>query len=409
MRLPPLRRVRPIAGNAAASYLPPLLGALVSLLVVRRASVELWGGFVAWAVPVQLLGHVASWGNKEYLLRELARMPGRLTSRWQSALLSRLGAALPVIAVAAPLALLVWRAPPALVAVLAAWLIAQIVAQSFDVLVLYRRAFPLAVAVEAAGFAPPLAVVWLLPDSLGPLPLAASFGLGAALRAGAYAVAFRGPIGLASRPRLDGGFEPRYFAAALPFFLLSFSGMLMSRTDLYCVAALLEPGAVGTYQVLTTFLLAVQSVGALVLMPWVKALYRLPTAALWRTSARLALLGIAVTLPAIAVLALLLTYLYHLTVAPAVLVVGAIGVLPAFPSLALIYLAFRGGRQAAVVRVNLAGAGVNLVLNLALLPVLGILGAVAATATAQLIMLAAHLRRERKAEGVADDAVPELR
>lgn len=403
-----LRRVAAVAGHAAASYLPPLLGATVSLLVVRRASVATWGAFVAWAVPVQLIVHVASWGNKEYLLRALARSPGRLTTAWQSALVSRLVVALPAVVLLA-LATAATGPAPALVVVLAAWCCCQVLAQSYDVLVLYRRAFGMAMAVEVAGFMPPLAVALLLPARLDALTLAAAFAAGAAIRLAAFSAAFRRAIGLAPRPRLAGGVDRRYFAAALPFFLLSFSGMLMSRTDLYCVAALLDQAAVGTYQVLTSFLLALQSLGALVLMPWVKALYRLPAAVLWRTTVRLALLGIVVTVPATVVLGWLLAHLYRLEVAPEVLVVGAVGVMAAYPTTALIYLAFRGGRQGSVVRVNLAGAAVNLALNLALLPVLGMLGAVLGTAVAQLVMLAAHFARELRSDRTDDHAVPDLR
>lgn len=400
-----LRRASSVGWHGAAAYLPPVLGALLSLLVVRLASVEVWGRFVAWAVPVQLAVHVAAWGNKEHLLREIARSPGRLRERWRTSLVTRFTAATPVVVLAAATATAA-GAPADLLAILALWWLGQTLAQSFEVLVVYRRAFATAVTIEAAAFAPPLATVATAAGRLEVELLVAAFAAGAVLRTSLYAVAFRRAAGL---PRVAARPEPRLLAAALPFFLLSFSGMLMSRTDLYCVVALLDRAAVGAYQVLTTFLLALQGVAALVVTPWVKGLYRLPSRALWRTAGRLSVLGAAVTLPGVAVLAPVLEHLYRLDIPSAVLAAGALSVLPAFPSVALIYLAFRGGRQAAVVWVNLLGAGVNLALNLALLPRLGLLGAVTATAAAQWTMLAAHLLRERAAEREAAHAVPELR
>src|SRR5690242_878226 len=85
------KRALIVAANSANSLLLPLLSPLFSLLVIRLASVSLWGDFVKVLIVAQLAAHVAGWGNKDYLLREFSRGPARVAAAWQSSLFTRLG------------------------------------------------------------------------------------------------------------------------------------------------------------------------------------------------------------------------------------------------------------------------------------------------------------------------------
>jgi hypothetical protein len=91
-RSPKLRkRVLIVAANSANSLLVPLLSPLFSFLVIRLASVSLWGDFVKVLVVAQLAAHVAGWGNKDYLLRQFSRSPAQIAAAWQTNLFTRLG------------------------------------------------------------------------------------------------------------------------------------------------------------------------------------------------------------------------------------------------------------------------------------------------------------------------------
>ena len=89
------RRAGLIIANSFNSLLVPVFGIVVSLLVVRLTSVELWGMFVEVMIWAQLAAMVVGWGNKEFLLRAFSRQPAQMAVRWQSSLVTRSALLLP--------------------------------------------------------------------------------------------------------------------------------------------------------------------------------------------------------------------------------------------------------------------------------------------------------------------------
>ncbi|MBI5566993.1 MAG: hypothetical protein HY870_18995, partial [Chloroflexi bacterium] len=72
------RRLILVSANIANGLLLPLLNPLISIFVVRLASIELWGEYVALLIGLQLAAHIIGWGNKDYLLRQFSFSPARL-------------------------------------------------------------------------------------------------------------------------------------------------------------------------------------------------------------------------------------------------------------------------------------------------------------------------------------------
>src|SRR5262249_37678101 len=130
------RRALIIAANSANSLLVPLLSPVFPLLVIRLASVSLWGDFVKVLVVAQLAAHVAGWGTKDYRVRQFGRSRAQIAAAWQSNLLTRLG-----LFVLAALSLAVFGYSPLRWALLAALTLCLVFDQSYDVFVLYRRDF----------------------------------------------------------------------------------------------------------------------------------------------------------------------------------------------------------------------------------------------------------------------------
>jgi O-antigen/teichoic acid export membrane protein len=385
------RRALAVLGNSAHSLLPPFFTLALAYLVIRGHSLELWGRFVTLWIVVQLAVHIVGWGNKEYLLRAFARRPRAATTAWQSCLLSRL-ALLAVVAAAAVLVVDAGVPAPLLVA----WALAIVLHQGFDVLVLYKRRFAEAVAVEASGFGVAALAIVAAGSRITTELLVLVFTGAALLKVIMLAALFRKAVGLAP-VAATGSFDGGYFRRALPFLLLGLSGMLMSRSDLYCVAALLGPTEVGTYQILTGFLLYLQSLSALVLAPFLKGLYRLPESVLRSLSSRFLVGGLAVALAGVPALYVVLRRVYELEVSTEMMLLGGLWVVPVFGYAPLIYLAYRNHREGMIVIVNFAGVAVNVALNLLLIPRFGITGALAATAIAHWLMLALLVARDQLA------------
>jgi len=387
------RRALEIAASGANGLLLPLLSPLVSLLVVRLASPALWGEFVQGALVAQLGAHVVGWGSKEYLLRAWSAGPQQIARLWQNSLLTRLALFAACCAVFALLGMGVLRT-----LLLALWCLALVLDQAFEPAVQYRKAFGYAALVDLLGLAALAGAVVALRGQLTPALLTGLFAASSGATALALALRFRRQLLPAALAR----FEPRYFGAALPFFLLGLSGLLQSRVDLYVVNALLPHGELARYQVLTNLLTVVQTVAYLVLAPYIKSIYRLPAGAISRLTLRLFCAGLLLLAPALAALYAIMTLLYGFALAPATLALGGLAVLPTFAYLPLVYELYRAGRTRLVLAVNALGIAAALLLSLALLPALGVNGALAASAAAQWLMLAAYgLLRHRSAAAPA--------
>ena len=376
------RRGLAVLTHAANSLAVPLAGPLFAFLVIRFASVDLWGEFVRALIVAQLAAHIAGWGNKDYLLREFSRYPGRLAATWQKNLMTRLG-----LLLAVPVVLLVLGYAPARAGWLALCALGLLLDQAYDVVVLYRRAFVYALLVEVLGVALlALPILWLGP-ALTADTLLAVFALSNLAKAAALALRFRA----LATPGWAGGVDLRQLRGALPFFLLGFSGLLQSRADLYTVSALLGERTLGQYQVFSNLMLYGQAVAGFVLLPFVKGLYRLSYQASLRLAARLSLLGLAVLALFLPAAHLTLTWLFRLDLPPLMLVFGGLSIWPIFFYLPIIYALFKAERPAAVIAINVLGVGVSVLLNLALLPRFSLVGAAAATAAAQWAMGLAYV------------------
>lgn len=373
----------------------PLINVLVSLLVVRLGSVALWGSFVQVMLWVQLAAMVAGWGNKEFLLRTFSRHPNAIARLWQSALATR---SLLLAPVALALALILTLSRPTDAVTTAAavgWLLGLFLYQSCDVLVVYRRAFGWAMAVETTATVGMAVFILLRNDRLTVRELTLLFALATLLKAAAMLLRFRRDLRsdvTSAGPR----WWPAYWREALVFFLLGFGGMLHSRIDLYSVGALLPPQEVGIYQVYTNFLLYLQSLAAFILMPFLPSLFRAGTTTLRKISQQMFLFALSIVLPALLVIDLILRFLYKIDLSYAFLILGGLYVLPLYYYISIIYELYKNNLQKIVFFVNLLGIVTKLILNLILLPRIGSIGALLSSAVVVWLVLAFYVHQRRR-------------
>lgn len=393
-RLARQRRLRSGAAVAQAIGLPAA-SVLISLLAVRSAGIDAWGAFVGAMVLVQLCAQVADFGSRDALVRAFSREPGSIGTRWRVAATSRV----PLLALG-PLVFVAAGNDPEVVALLSAWLLAQFVARLHDGVVAYRRTLGFALGVEAVAIGMTLGAVLVAGSALTVTGLLAVYAVAAWIRAIAMSTRFEvlrpGPGWIWSRVELR---------RSWPFFGLTFSGALQSRVDLYVVAALLPDPVLGTYQVLTNLVLLVQSLSGALVGPIVPALYRLPRPGVLRGARRMAGVGALVATAGISSTWVAMTWLYQLPVDAAALAAAWLAMLPVFVYLPLVHLAFRDGDERSVLVVNLAGIVVAGAGTIVLAPSLGVTGAIAAAALAQVAILALHVARTRW-RGVTAGAAP---
>ncbi len=363
-----LRRLLKVLQNSANSLLTPIFNILVSLLLIRLASEAVWGAFIAQLIVLQLIAYVVGWGNKDYLLREFSRMPDQIIPQWRRSLTSRLLLLLLALSVLTFLPVSAWIA--------VAWLILIVIVQSFDVVVVYRRDFLYAIFVEVLNISIVVAVLVTIRSNITTNVVLAGFTLGAGIKAIMIGWRYRRFFGLAK-------VDLTYFKAALPFFLLGFSGILASRIDLYTVSVLLPEDAIGRYQVFINLMLYIQALSAFILMPFIKNIYRMPEASLLKLSRRMFALGGLLLLPALVAADLLFRLLYGINYGIEMLLLGGAFVLPLYGYTGLVYRLHSRDETGKVLVINLLGASGNFALNLLLLPKMGISGAILASAFMQ--------------------------
>ncbi|MCB9232648.1 MAG: polysaccharide biosynthesis C-terminal domain-containing protein [Bacteroidia bacterium] len=372
------RRLLTVAAHAVTSLLVPVFSILISLLVVKMASRELWGGFVEVMIVVNLGAHLLNWGNKEYLLRGFAADPASLARQWQEGMQARL--LLLPLGVAA-----LWLVPVCRPFIFPAtlWLVAAFLYQSFEVVILFKKWFMRTAVAELVGLGVILSHLWLSGNGWEVEGLVWAFAMGfcaKALLIGVWAGReVQGRVGVAR--------VGHFLQAAFPFFLLGLSGMLQSRTDLYCVALYLGEDDLAAYQVLISMLLYLQALANFVLLPFARNLYRMKTSSIRKMSWSLTGLGLLMLLFAIPAVYLAYVWGFGFEMSLGLLIAGTLFVIPVFAYLPLIYALYKRRETGKVMWVNGIGIGVNLILNLVLLPFWGILGALAASAFAQWMIL----------------------
>lgn len=408
--------------NSIQNLLTPALNITISALVIRLASQDLWGEFVSWLITAQLVAHILAWGNKEYLLRQFSQHPNQIIGAWWSAFVPRLL----FLVLICPVLLFLNRGW-----LLILWIAPLFIAQSLDVMVIFRKHFAFAVMTEMTITIGMLTAL-LLADSITPSRLFAVFIIGAWCKAIVYGWRYKHMLDAQSiqlnaksllkqadipeghnqnyngdmslhQPRLQGfkklarGSKPlahiTYFRIALPFFLLGLSGMLASRIDLYTLSAIAQKSDVASYQVVINILLYVQAGANFILIPFVKTLYRLDKPTIQKIAIRLFALGCLIMPIAIIGINLLVGWVYELSYPPMFWWMAGLFALPIFGYLPVIHRLYGQNAQGYVLWVNIIGAVCNGVLNLILIPIWGITGALTASALCQWGMLVAYIFR----------------
>lgn len=381
-----MRRLAIVIANGANTLLLPVLNISVSLLVIRFASVDLWGKFVYILIIVNLTNHILMWGNKDYLLKEFSKSPGQIAEVWQSCLKSRSIMLLFFIPV-----LLFFSFPPTTKILIFLWVFFSFVYNSFDVVIVYRQKFAFSVLMEISVLGLLLASVTVFHNSLNVDLLLMLFATATMAKLLILAFYFQHDLFSSYLAK----FDLQIILSSLPFFLLGLSGMLQSKIDLYSVAYFLNEKEVGSYQVIINLFIYMQTFSYVILIPFIRNVYRLPFDKVQKLSKRLFAAGIAFSVPGLIVIYFVLTLLYQIEISIAFSIWGGLFILPIFYYLPKIYTLFKNDYQNKVVLINVFGILANLILNIILIPDLGMIGAIAASASAQWSMMFAYLFYER--------------
>ncbi len=372
------KRIAVIAANTANNIALPVYSLLFSLIVIRFCSDMLWGQFVSVLLGVNLGAHFLTWGNKEYLLRSFSLHPAQAESKWRQNIFTRalLLVLVPLIWVVSPVGMKVFL-------IIAFWIVAKFIYQSYEVIIVYKNKFTTTLVLESMGILVVSAII--LTDPTIRLARLLCVAAGAdAIKSLLVAFCFRRLFSL----KMKGiTLDFKIFTQAFPFFLLGFTGLLQSRMDQLVVNFYLPGKEIARYQVYVNFLLYLQAGSGFLLIPFVKNIYRLPFKTIKRISLRLFAASVLLVPMGMGVVYSIVTFLYKLNVSFPQLIIGGLFALPIFYYSPLIYFLFKQGRQYEVIIIIVSGIAINLVAALFLIPVYGITGPLLGAMLSQWMMM----------------------
>lgn len=373
------KRLSVISLNTVYNLSTSVFSAVISLLVIRLCSPQLWGAAVEILLWIGIAAHLLYWGNRDFLLREFSLEPMNLHFHWQRNMHARIW-----LFFAAFLIPLVLPIDFKLKLMLPLFLGARFLYQSYDVIILFKKRFLTSIVFETIAFVIIITFIWFYYPVLSINGLVAIFTTTEFVKAAGMYIVFHKEFPLKSLR-----FHKEYFSKALPFFLLGFTGLFQSRVDLICVTFYLPRPQVAQYQVYINFLLVVQAASNFILAPFVKNIYRLKHDSIMRIAIRLFLIGIICTAIAIPSINYILQTLYHFRLPMLTLISGGLFVIPVYYYSPIIYYILKLNGQRALLTINIAGIIVALILNVIFIPNSsnGISGAIDAIAITQWLLL----------------------
>ncbi len=327
--------------STAYNLIPLAFNVVIAALVVRTLNVSLWGELVQVLVWAGIAGNLMAWGNKDYLIRSFSADPASVNKAWQESFGTRSILYLVVI-------LLLFLLPVS--ATVKTWvallLTAKFIYQSYDPVIIFRRNFSISILLESAGFLLIAGGIFLFRPA-GLSALLSWFVVAEGFKTLIIVIIFRKEL----LPVFFKNFHAGYISAAFSFFLLYFTGMLASRIDLLAATYLLSKEAIAKYQVLISFVLAIQLVIPILLLPYIRIIYRMPVATVRRMALRLLIVGMLFCGVSVFTISLLLEYVYHFSYGPVTFLLAWLIAVPGFYYSPLIYRLFKDNRQQLVVRV----------------------------------------------------------
>lgn len=365
-----------IAEHAFNKLSSPAFNIVISLVVIRMFSQQLWGEFISMSLAVNLAVQFTSWGHKEYLIKAFSQQPSNIAPLWQQAFILRV--LLYVLCI--PVFLLVLTIPITLKMEVIVWVFSLYLYRSFDVLVLYYRHFNLSTKVEFLGYVLLTGGIILFNDSDFSIIHLLGLNVAITLLKGIYLLFFYKRI-VFQAVKLN--LNILFFRDTLPFFLPSVIGFAQSKADIYVVALSLSRSTLAEYQIFIALLSVIHQVVLLALAPFTKNIYRLKDKIINRMAWRSFLWGFVASVLGMPVVYFIITFYYHFSLEWSVYSVGLLLIQPLFFYSIKTYQWFKHNDQYKVVAVNLVMTIVSLGLSIALIPSLGITGALLANCAAQ--------------------------
>lgn len=347
-------RVKLVMVNIVKQVLGQLLTLVLSVLVFKMHSKELWGGFAAYFVYVNLIAAIISWGNKEFLIREFSKSPGKIPSLFYRVFNPRL------LLLALAMVAVLFVFPKPYFGFFALWISSLYISQSLEVFWIYKRDYIKSILIEIIAFA--LLLAMLYSDKIDSGKLIGYYAYYQLARTVLYAAIY-----IPELKKFSFSFDKSYFSASFSFFLLSLVGFLQSRADLVIITFFESDKNIAVYQILTAFLILIHALGTFLIFPYMKNIYRLQQNSVYIFQRFISFIAPLLVCFCLAVLFLVMHYVYEISLDYQYYILGVLVTFPPYLYTVKILILYKENKQAFVLKTGILAIIINSIVSALLL------------------------------------------
>jgi O-antigen/teichoic acid export membrane protein len=371
------KRLWPIFLNALRTIISPAIALIIAFSVIQLYSKEDWGIFVPFLLYFHLANIITNWGSKDFLVRDFSHHPGNMRTSWQSFFIARI----PILIIAQLVAFALFPLQDAFY--LIGCLALSYISNAYVPIINDRRDYGKVIIVESASLLVFLAGLYIIVHPNIQLIILQNYLIYQAIRAGLYTILFASFF-----QKMKWRINWLYVKKGTPFFFLAITGFLQAKLDLYIFKGFSSKIELANYQIISGFLIFLQGMATIILLPYVRNIYRMKRSSIIRIARILAWLGVPLSILAIGFLYFVLLYIFEINLT--LYQIAAIGLItyPSFLYAVHVFYGFSTNNEKRVVIVSLISAITNGMLSFLFLSLeLNITGVLLAHGIAQVVAL----------------------
>lgn len=381
-----IKRTKYVGFEAINFVLRPLHTSLISLLVIRLFSVDLWGEFVLFLVSIELFTTVLNWGQKPFLLREFSLKPNEISKYWSRAVYSRIPLLL--------LSLLTLGVVPMLQAYflpLLLWVVFKWLSSLFEAFIQFHRKYSWSISAEITALLAALICIWFFAEEMTLERLIYVFSFSAIIKL----IVLLPLIPKWEIPKFSIQEIKPELLFSLPFLALSIAGLLQTKGDLYVVTYFLQENKIANYQIIIGFLILAQTFSSIVLGPFLKNIYRWQGNNINKLKKLYLQIGFFTSVVFSIALYFILHHLYLVDLTCWHLLLFFAYIYPLYFYLIESQIILKHKKEKLLLQSTLIAALCNISLSLLLVPIFGIFGALASGIVCRLILAGLVVRHSK--------------
>jgi hypothetical protein len=361
--------------NGIRSTLSPFLSFLLSYIIIQNYSKGFWGEFVGYLLFFYVINLILNWGGKEYLLRQFSQSPAKMTSNWQAYFVARL----PLLGIALLFTAFVYSWVEFQFLVL--WILASFVAQSVVPIYLYRRDYLKVILTEIVSFG--VLIVLISINPITKVPFATYYGIYCLVKALFYVAVYHPYFKFKSVK-----FKPILLWVSFPFLAMALTGFFQAKIDLYVFAIFHKKALLAEYQIMSGFLIFSQAIAAIIVLPYVKNVYRMRHEGIAKLNKVIGLIGFLINALVLSFILVLLHFGFSISLSLVQILIAYVIGFPSYFYAVRVFYLFSIHKENKVLLVSLWSLLVNLTLSVILLAFgWSITGVLMANACGQLVCL----------------------